>query len=104
MIIYNVTCNVEHSISEKWQIWMKEVHIPEVLKCGIFISAKMNKVLSGKDDGDTFAIQYKCNSMKDLHHYEIKFAMELQKKHIDRYGDKVVTFRTMLEELDKFEK
>ena len=104
MIIYNVTCNVEHSISEEWQIWMKEVHILEVLKSGIFISAKMNKVLSGNDDGDTFAIQYKCNSMKDLHHYEIKFAMELKKKHIDRYGDKVVVFCTILEELNEFEK
>ena len=83
---------------------MKEIHIPEVMKCGIIISANMNKVLSRNDDGDTFAIQYKCNSMKDLHQYEIKFAGELQKKHTDRYGKKVVAFRTMLEELDRFEK
>ena len=104
MIIYKVTCNVEYSVSEDWQKWMREIHIPEVMQCGIFISANINKVLSSNDYGDTFAIQYKCNSMKDLHHYEIKFAMELQKKHTDRYGDKVVAFRTMLEELDKFEK
>jgi len=104
MIIYNVTCNVEHSVSEDWQQYMREIHIPEVMKCGIFISANMNKVLSRNDDGDTFAIQYKCNSMKDLHQYEIKFAGELQKKHTDRYGKKVVSFRTMLEELDRFEK
>ena len=104
MIIYNVTCNVEHSVSEDWQKYMREIHIPEVMKCGIFISANMNKVLSRNDDGDTFVIQYKCNSMKDLHQYEIKFAGELQKKHTDRYGKKVVDFRTMLEELDRFEK
>ena len=104
MIIYNVTCNVEYSVSEDWQKYMREIHIPEVMKCGIFISANMNKVLSRNDDGDTFAIQYKCNSMKDLHQYEIKFSAELQKKHIDRYGKKVVAFRTMLEELDRFEK
>ena len=104
MIIYNVTCNVEHSVSKDWQKWMREIHIPEVMNCRIFISAKMNKVLSGNDDGDTFSIQYKCDSMKDLHQYEIKFATELKKKHIDRYGDKVISFRTMLEELDKFEK
>ena len=103
MIIYNVTCNVEHSVSEDWQKWMREIHIFEVMKCGIFIYTKMNKVLSGSDDGDIFAIQYKCNSMKDLHQYEIKFATELQKKHTDRYGKKVMDFRTMLDELDKFE-
>lgn len=104
MIIYNITYNVEHSVSEDWQRYMKEIHIPEVMECRIFISANMNKVLSGNDDGDTFAIQYKCNSMKDLHKYEIKFAAELQKKHTDRYGKKVVDFRTMLQELDRFEK
>jgi len=104
MIIYNVTCNVEHSSSKDWQKWMREIHIPEVMNCGIFISAKMHKVLSENDDGDTFAIQYKCDSMKDLHQYEIKFATELKKKHTDRYGGKVISFRTMLEELEKFEK
>ena len=92
MIIYNITCNVELSVSKDWQKWMREIHIPEVMKCRIFISAKMNKILSVNDDGDTFAIQYKCNSMKDLHQYEIKFATELQKKHTDRYGKKSCGF------------
>ena len=104
MIIYNVTCNVETSVSKDWQRWMKEIHIPEVMKCGVFISANMNKVLSTNDKGDTFAIQYSCRSMQELHKYQVKFSSELQKKHTDRYGEKVVAFRTLLEELDKFEK
>lgn len=104
MIIYNVTCNVEHCISQEWQKWMREIHIPEVMNCGMFIHAKINKVLSRSEDGDTFAVQYKCDSMQDLHQYHLRFSKALKKKHIDRYGDKVVCFRTILEELDKFEK
>ena len=103
MIIYNVTCNVESSISKDWQTWMKEVHIPEIMNCGFFISANMHRVLCSDDNGETFAIQYKCYTMKDLHHYEIRFSGDLQKKHIDKFGDKVIAFRTILEELDTFE-
>tara|TARA_X000000368_G_C22830626_1_gene623171 strand:+ start:176 stop:484 length:309 start_codon:yes stop_codon:yes gene_type:complete len=102
MIIYNVTCNVEAAISEKWQNWMKTTHIPEVMECGIFTSVKMHKVLSGNDGGDTFAIAYSCKSMKDFHQYQIKHAPDLQKKHTERYGTKVVSFRTLLEEIEKF--
>lgn len=102
MIIYNVTCNVESSISKDWQKWMQEVHVPEVMQCGFFISSNMYRVVSSYDNGETFAIQYQCQSMKDLHHYEINFAKNLRKKHNDRFGDKVVAFRTILEEFDTF--
>jgi len=102
MIIYNVTCNVETQISEEWMNWMKEVHIPEVMKCGIFTVCQINKVLISNEEGETFAVQYSCPTMKDLHNYQVNFSTSLQKKHSDRYGTKVVAFRTLLEVIEKF--
>tara|TARA_X000000368_G_scaffold217440_1_gene171597 strand:- start:45 stop:353 length:309 start_codon:yes stop_codon:yes gene_type:complete len=102
MIIYNVTCNVEQEISAEWLKWMKEIHIPELMDTGIFISSQINKVLSGDDGGETYAIAYTCESMKDLHKYQVNFAPMLQQKHTDRYGTKVVAFRTLLEVVSKF--
>jgi len=102
MIIYNVTCNVETQIAEEWMNWMKEVHIPEVMKCGIFTVCQINKVLISNEEGETFAVQYSCPTMKDLHNYQVNFSTSLQKKHSDRYGTKVVAFRTLLEVIEKF--
>ena len=102
MIIYNVTCNVDQEISDEWLKWMKEIHIPEVMDTGIFISSQINKVLTGDDGGETYAIAYTCESMKDLHKYQLNFAPMLQQKHTDRYGNKVVAFRTLLEVVSKF--
>tara|TARA_B110000444_G_C18725792_1_gene540787 strand:- start:209 stop:517 length:309 start_codon:yes stop_codon:yes gene_type:complete len=102
MIIYNVTCNVELSISKEWLIWMKEIHILEVMECGIFSSVQINKVITNNDDGISYAIQYVCSTMKDLHNYQVNFASEFQQKHIDRYGDKVISFRTILEVIANF--
>ena len=102
MIIYNVTCNVENEILQEWLQWMIEIHIPEVMRTGFFLEANINKVISSNDDGTTYAISYSCESIKKLHEYQLKFSDELQRKHIDRYGEKVVSFRTILESIQKF--
>ena len=103
MIIYNITCSMDPDISEGWLKWMKEFHIPDVMQCGIFQTAKINKVISEKEEISTYAIQYSCHTMKDLHKYQAHFANKLQKEHAKRYGNKVDTFRTLLEVIDSFE-
>ena len=102
MIIYNVTVSVEESIKTDWLNWMKVEHIPEVMACGIFIKAQINRVISQGDSNNTFAIAYTCSSMKDLHQYQMKFSVELRQKHIDRFGDKAVAFRTIMEVIEEF--
>ena len=102
MIIYNVTVNVDKDITIDWLNWMKKHHIPEVLACGIFIKAKIQRVIVESDSNNTFAIAYTCQSMKDLHYYQIKFAPELQQKHISRYSDKAVAFRTIMQVIEEF--
>ena len=99
MIIYNVTVNVEDEIHADWIVWMKEIHILEVMNTGFFVENKICKVLSTSEDetGHTYAIQYTCKSMSDLEAYQNKHATVLQKKHLDRYQGKFVAFRTLLE-------
>ena len=40
--------------------------------------------------------------MKKLHEYEVTWSKKLQKKHILKFGEKVASFRTILEEIEKF--
>ena len=101
MIIYNVTVTVEEEIKEDWLIWMRKEHIPEVMNCGSFIKAQIKKVVKS-DSYNTFAVAYTCLNMKALHQYQITCADNLKKKHIDRYGDKAVAFRTIMEIIECF--
>ena len=103
MIIYNITCSMDPDVSEGWLEWMREIHIPDVMQFGVFQTARINKVISEKEDMSTYAIQYSCKNMKDLHKYQVRFASKLQKEHKKRYGNKVITFRTLLEVIDSFE-
>ena len=102
MIIYNVTVSVEESVKSDWIKWMQQTHIPEVMAAGIFTKAQLNRVIAQEDSDNTYAIAYTCSTMKDLHQYQTKFAAELQQKHVARYGDKAVAFRTIMEVIEEF--
>jgi len=102
MIIYNVTVSVEKSVKEDWLKWMQEVHIPEVMATGVFLKSQINRVMVQGDSDNTFAIAYTCDSMKNLHQYQVNFAPELQQKHVARYGDKAVAFRTLMEVIQEY--
>ncbi|MEQ8909006.1 MAG: DUF4286 family protein [Vicingaceae bacterium] len=99
MIVYSVTINVEDDIHDDWVKWMKEVHIPDVLATGIFKQHRLLKVISHQEekDGTTYNIQYDCDSMAELHKYQVQHAPKLQKEHTQRYENKFVAFRTLLE-------
>ena len=102
MIIYNVTVSVEESIKTDWLTWIKDIHIPEVMSTGIFFKSQINRVIMQGDSDYTFAVSFTCETMKDLHQYQVNFATDLQQKHTARYGEKAVAFRTLMEVIQEF--
>jgi hypothetical protein len=102
MIIYNVTCNMPQSLTNDWQEWIKS-HIPKVLGTGCFVDARLTKVLVEEEDGSaTFSIQYKAPDRTALDRYYKEFAPALRRETGDRFGDKVLAFRTELELIDEY--
>ena len=100
MIVYSVTVNIETESHEEWLDWMKNKHIPDVLNTGIFKDHQILKVISRdqEEEGVTYNIQYSCASMADLHRYQAHFAPKLQAEHTEKFNNKFVAFRTLLEE------
>ncbi len=100
MLIYNVTTGVDKKIEQEWLVWMKEVHIPGVMKTKMFLNYRMYRVLTaGEDETVSYAIQYHAKSINELEHYLEKFAPELREDVKKKFGDKAVSFRTLLEEV-----
>lgn len=99
MLIYNVTVQVEREIAPEWLHWMREVHIPDVLATGQFLSNEIFRVLDDREDVETYAIQYRCADMAALERYQSEFAAALQADHRRRYEGRFVAFRTLLEAL-----
>lgn len=99
MIIYNVTVSVDTEIAFDWLDWMRSKHIPDVMATGMFLEYRILKVVTGENSGMTYAIQYTLESHAKLEEYQTRFAPELQKDHLTRYGEKAIAFRTVLEVL-----
>jgi len=101
MILYNITINIDESVHDEWLEWMKSRHIPDVLATKLFIENKFFKIKSdnsdNEDEGHTYSIQYYLNSMDDYEKYKKEFAGKLQAEHSEKYADKFVVFRTIME-------
>ena len=66
MFIYNVTVNIASDVNTQWVAWMKEIHMPDVMKTGCFVDCQLVKVLYVNDEGDTYSAQYKFLEMADM--------------------------------------
>lgn len=98
MIIYNVTIKVEHSIAENWLTWLKEVHIPEMISTGCFTNATILRLLeTDETEGPTYAIQYHAASNDLYNKYIESFSDEMRKKGADKWGNRVIAFRSVMQ-------
>ncbi len=99
MIIYNVTVNIDNDVHDDWLHWMKTVHVPDVVATGCFTDGNIFKIMVDEQQGTSYSIQYKANSMDDVNRYLETFAPALREQHTARYKDKFVAFRTLLQHI-----
>lgn len=98
MFIYNVTIKVQESIKTEWLRWLREEHIPEVINTGCFNQAVILRLLETDDtEGPTYAIQYHAESKAMYNQYIEKFAGALRQKSFDKWGDKFIAFRSVMQ-------
>lgn len=100
MFIYNVTTHVEPTIEKDWLLWMKEEHLQQMLDTGHFTSARLFRVITQEDVGGiSYAAQYHCKERSDFSNYLKLDAEQLRQNAQLRFGSKILSFRTELEEI-----
>ena len=97
-IIYNVTSKVDHSIAEAWLQWLKEEHIPDIIGTNCFTKAIILRIIEADDaEGVTYAVQYHAESKALYNRYIELFANDMRRKGIEKWGNKFIAFRTLME-------
>lgn len=98
MILYNVTISIDAGIETEWVEWMKARHIPDILNTGMFVSARIFKVLNEDEaESTSYAVQYLAESMEHIRLYQQRYAPALQEEHHSRFRGRYAAFRTLLE-------
>jgi hypothetical protein len=101
MILYNVTIKVHSSIHAEWLIWLKEIHIPEVMHTNCFAEYKIYRLLEiDETEGPTYAIQYFAESKGLYNQYIEKYATKMRELSYQKWGDKFMGFRSVMQIVD----
>lgn len=97
-ILYNITIKIESASQPEWLEWMKNVHIPDVMSTGCFESFRLTRILGDDDEhGIGYAVQYIASDMHAFENYQQLYASDLQKAHGQRYHNKYVAFKTLMQ-------
>ena len=101
MINYNVTINIKKDVESEWVKWMKEEHIPDIMKTNFFNSWKMFKILvpAGMPDEITYVVRYTTDSMENYEEYARNEAPRLQREHVEKSPGKFTASRAILEDI-----
>ena len=98
MLIYNVTLKIDRSIHDDWVQWMKEKHIPDVMKTGCFVKSQFVRLLETDEmEGPTYAAQYFAETEADYKRYITLFSPALRLEVMDRWGNKFIAFRSLMQ-------
>lgn len=98
MIIYNVTVKIEAEAADEWVKWMKEEHMPELMKTGLFTDSRLCRLLEQDEtEGRTYTAQYFCNTIEDYNSYIDSHAQHMRDKGFARFGNRFIAFRTVME-------
>jgi hypothetical protein len=98
MIVYNITLKINREIEQEWLEWQKSEHIPDIMATGQFTEYKFYRLLDqDEDDGITYVIQYFSASMENYRQYINNAAPLLRQKAIEKWGNKFLAFRTVME-------
>lgn len=100
MIIYNVTVNIDLDAHDAWVLWMRTIHIPEVMATGHFVESRMFRVLADDEGGITYAVQYTAPDMVQYELYREHHAPRLQEAAHKEFGGRFAAFRTLLEHIE----
>ncbi|MEO8139608.1 MAG: ACT domain-containing protein [Gemmatimonadota bacterium] len=96
-ILYSVTVRVDRVIAPEWLSWMRDVHIPEVLRAGSFLGCRITHEIdpASADGRETFVFDYRIPSLEALDRYRTSRALTLQQAHSERYAGRVEATRSV---------
>lgn len=97
MLIYNTTFQVDDEICENFLIWIKECYIPQVEQKGLLKAPRICRILSHREEGSCFSLQWEVENSTLLHRWHIDQGVHLNEEIEKIFKQKVVGFPTLME-------
>ncbi len=97
MLVFNTTYHVEGGQEKYFLIWMQEYYLPEVEKTGVLHSPRIARILSHREEGSCYSVQFEVEDSAGLHRWHTVQGVKLNEEMTKLFKDKVVGFPTLME-------
>lgn len=100
MYILNTTFVLDHSLTDVFVSWLKEVYLPAAMATGIFGNSRVAKILQDQDPLTVnIACELSCESLSEAARWHDETASLLRDDIASRWGERVLNFSTYLKTL-----
>ena len=87
MLIYNTTFQVDDDVHDNFMIWIKESYIPEVQKHGALKAPRICRILSHREEGSAYSLQWEVESSGVLHRWHLEQGVRLNDELVKIFKD-----------------
>lgn len=99
MIVFNTTYLVSFEAHDTWLQWISFQYIPAMIATSFFDEPRLFKVLVDEEHGVTYSLQFSAQDMEMVQLWEQKHKEEIESDLRDTFGESVLFFSTLLEEI-----
>jgi len=93
-----MSIQIDPLIEKEWVQWQKQEHIPEVMASAQFVDYKFYRLLEQDETESIFYVmQFFAATEGHYKKFIQEYAGDLRQKAFDRWGDKFIAFRTVME-------
>jgi len=100
MIVYNTTYTVNNAEAKNFIIWVHEVYIPRAKEDNVLKNARLCQILTHKDpESECFSLQFEVESTALLNQWYSKNGKGLVDELVKTFGQNVVGFATIMNDI-----
>jgi len=97
-VIFNITVKIEKSIIQLWLQWMADEIAPAIIGTNCFTKFTiLNLPELDEAESCTYAVQFFSESIEDYQRYIRKFPNDFTEKSFLKWGEKTVSFSTVMQ-------
>ncbi|GAB6013253.1 DUF4286 family protein [Viscerimonas tarda] len=101
MLIFNTTFHVEDDIQEAYLEYMRQTYIPVATNSGfLHMSCFAHIYPQHEEQGTSYSLQLRAKNTDTFNYWMKTEGEKLQRELASKFGNKVLGFVTLLEEID----
>ena len=101
MIIFNTTFHADDDVKDQFLQYLKENYIPTASSSGFLFAPRLSLIHRQHEEGGvSYSLQFSIKNVDTLNHWLSTSGAELQQELTKSFGNKVMGFITLLEEIE----